>query len=56
MKSIILFLFFDILQRNNILSYNNKEVIHRYGDVMISVLASTWVYRGIDPRSGQTKD
>ena len=48
------FLFSNILQRSKILSY--EEVIHRYGGVTVSVPASTWVYHGTDPPSGQTKD
>ena len=30
--------------------------INRIGDVMVSVLASSAVNRGFEPRSGQTKD
>ena len=30
--------------------------VNRIGGVMVSVLASSVVYRGFEPRSGQTKD
>jgi hypothetical protein len=55
------FLFSDIFQRNKKLSYDNEQAMHRYSGVMVSILASSavdllWVDRGIDPRSGQTKD
>jgi hypothetical protein len=32
------------------------KVENRIGDVMVSVLASSAVDRGFEPRSGQTKD
>jgi hypothetical protein len=40
---------------------NLKKIVkqknkHRIGGVMVSVLASTEVDRGFEPRSGQTKD
>ena len=33
-----------------------SKVVNRIGDVMVSVLASSAVDRGFDPRSGQAKD
>ena len=39
-----------------IYSRGNINQKHRIGDVMVSVLASSAVDRGFEPRSGQTKD
>jgi hypothetical protein len=38
-------------------SHNRLDLIHnRIGGVMVSVLASSVIDRGFEPRSGQTKD
>ena len=34
----------------------NVKISNRIGDVMVSVLSSSAVDRGFEPRSGQTKD
>ena len=41
---------------DKIYSRDNINQKHRIGGVMVSVLASSAVYRGFGPRSGQTKD
>ena len=35
---------------------NVPGIINRIGGVMASIFASSTVYRGFEPRSGQTKD
>ena len=56
-----------IIMINNIITYSIvsnpwlimlrcSPIITRIGDVMVSVLASRAVDRGLEPRSGQTKD
>ena len=53
------------MYRSNIVQYTLSTLINcwllevlwnRIGDVMVSVLASSAVDRGFEPRSGQTKD
>ena len=41
---------------NKVYSRDNINQKHRIGGVMVSMLASSAVDRGFDPRSGQTKD
>ena len=41
---------------NILFQCNLKKCQNRIGDVMVNVLASSTVYRGFEPRSGQTKD
>ena len=41
---------------DKVYSRGNINQKHRIGDVMVSVLASSAVDRGFEPRSGQTKD
>ena len=41
--------------QNRLLSPSNRRSNH-IGEVMVSVLASSAVDRGLEPRSGQTKD
>ena len=39
-----------------LLFYNFTITVIRIGGVMVSVLASSVIYRGFEPRSNQTKD
>ena len=41
---------------DKVYSRGNINQKHRIGGVMVSVLASSAVYHGFEPRSGQTKD
>ena len=41
---------------DKVISRGNINQKHRIGGVMVSVLASSAVDRGFEPRSGQTKD
>jgi hypothetical protein len=36
--------------------YMSRSIWHHIGDIMVSVLASGVVDRGLEPRSSQTKD
>ena len=41
---------------DKVYSRGNINQYHRIGGVLVSVLASSAIYRGFKPRSGQTKD
>ena len=41
---------------NILFQCNLEKCQNRIGGVMVNVLASSTVYRGFEPRSGQTKD
>ena len=49
-------LFSVLLIIHGYISYHSSSSKNRTGGVMVSVLASSVVDRGFDPRSGQTKD
>jgi hypothetical protein len=45
-----------VLYKPNIRDVEPPSLLNRIGGVMVSVLASSTVDRGFEPRSGQTKD